>query len=168
MNSLRDGASPLKKKTAAYRSPHFRLLILLCNTMWSVADVRGRHFLLADVAGLPAAVPGQPDGRLPTAAHLLAQLHVEAGLVLQERKESHLPGRHHPQPLHLALQGQEHPLHGQVRLLPGSLRFFLFFKLFFKTFGSIDLPSVAIDRWATSKRFDFSFPQYSSFDLGRR
>ena len=99
--------------------------------MWSVADVRGRHFLLADVAGLPAAVPGQPDGRLPTAAHLLAQLHVEAGLVLQERKESHLPGRHHPQPLHLALQGQEHPLHGQVRLLPGSLRFFLFFKLFF-------------------------------------
>ena len=32
MNSLRDGAScPLKKKTAAYRSPHFRLLILLYN-----------------------------------------------------------------------------------------------------------------------------------------
>ena len=58
--------------------------------MWSVADVRGRHFLLADVAGLPAAVPGQPDGRLPTAAHLLAQLHVEAELVLQERQKGHL------------------------------------------------------------------------------
>ena len=131
MNSLRDGASPLKKKLL-----HIDRLISGCwfyytITMWSVADVRGRHFLLADVAGLPAAVPGQPDGRLPTAAHLLAQLHVEAGLVLQERKESHLPGRHHPQPLHLALQGQEHPLHGQVRLMPGSLRFFLFFKLFF-------------------------------------
>ena len=162
----------LSNGAAAYRSLHFGLIILTwCNcsvVVFVVADVRGRHFLLADVAGFPVAVPGQTDGRLPTAAHLLAQLHVEAGLVLQERKESHLPGRHHPQPLHLALQGQEHPLHGQVRLMPGSLRFFLFFKLFFKTFGSIDLPSVAIDRWATSKRFDFSFPQYSSFDLGRR
>ena len=87
MYSLSNGA-------AAYRSLHFGLIILTwCNcsvVVFVVADVRGRHFLLADVAGFPVAVPGQTDGRLPTAAHLLAQLHVEAELVLQERQKGHL------------------------------------------------------------------------------
>ena len=86
MYSLSNGA-------AAYRSLHFGLIILTwcnCSVVFVVADVRGRHFLLADVAGFPVAVPGQTDGRLPTAAHLLAQLHVEAELVLQERQKGHL------------------------------------------------------------------------------
>ena len=81
MHSLSNGA-------AAYRSLHFGLIILTwcnCSVVFVVADVRGRHFLFADVA-----VPGQTDGRLPTAAHLLAQLHVEAELVLQERQKGHL------------------------------------------------------------------------------
>lgn len=83
-------------------------------TASSDADVRGRHLLLAVVDRLPAALSGQSDVRVPAAADVVAAPNVAARLVLQERQEGHLPRRHHTQPLHLALQEQVHPLHGQV------------------------------------------------------
>ena len=52
--------------------------------------------------------------RVPAAPHRVAQQHLEAGLILQERQEGHLPNHDHPQPLRLALQHEEDILHGQV------------------------------------------------------
>ena len=102
----------------------------------SHADVRGGHFLLADVAGLPAALSGQLDCGLSSAAHVVAQLDVASRFVLQEREESHFPGRHHTEPLHLAVQRQEHPLHGQVSrfLFKSLVLVLLFFSISASTF----------------------------------
>jgi hypothetical protein len=79
-------------------------------------DLRGRHLLRADVEGSPTATSGEHDLRVPAARGRLAQEHVAARLVLQERQGGHLPDHDHPQPLRLALQGQDYPLHGQVRI----------------------------------------------------
>ena len=62
-------------------------------------------------------VTGNTDNvcqRVPAAPHRVAQQHLEAGLILQERQEGHLPNHDHPQPLRLALQHEEDILHGQV------------------------------------------------------
>ena len=77
-------------------------------------DVRGGHLLFANVAGPAAAAAGQHDRRLPAAADVVAAPALASRLHLQERQEGHLPGRHHTQPLHLALPRQVHPLYGQV------------------------------------------------------
>ena len=44
----------------------------------------------------------------------MAGQNLEAGLLLQERQGHHFPNHDHPQSLHLALERQDHPLHGQV------------------------------------------------------
>ncbi|GIY47748.1 uncharacterized protein CEXT_523951, partial [Caerostris extrusa] len=77
-------------------------------------DLRGRHFHVAELEGPPTAAAGEHDHEVPPAARGVAQAHVEAGLLLQERQEGHLPGDDHPQPLHMALQRQDHTLHGQT------------------------------------------------------
>lgn len=79
-------------------------------------DLRGRHLLRADVEGPPTAAAREHDLRVPAARGRLAQEHVAARLVLQERQGGHLPDHDHSQPLRLALQGQDYPLHGQVRI----------------------------------------------------
>jgi len=60
---------------------------------------------------------GQHDQGVSTAASRVAPPHLETRLLLQERKEGHLPDDDHTQSLRLALQGQDHPLHGQVSYL---------------------------------------------------
>lgn len=63
----------------------------------------------------PSQTSGEHDERVPTPRSRLAEEHVATGLVLQKRKIRHLPNNDHPQPLHVALQGQDHSLYGQVR-----------------------------------------------------
>ncbi|CAL1285438.1 unnamed protein product [Larinioides sclopetarius] len=78
-----------------------------------INDVRCRHLHVAELEGRPTAASGEHDVEVPPAPHQLAQEDVATGLLLQERQESHLPGDDHSQPLHMALQRQDHSLHGQ-------------------------------------------------------
>lgn len=81
---------------------------------WIFSDVRRRHILCSELERLSVAVTRQHDVRVQVAAGQLAQAHVAAWLVLQKRQKGHLPGDDRSQSLHLALPGQNHPLHGQV------------------------------------------------------
>ncbi|GFR21291.1 glycine receptor subunit alpha-2 [Trichonephila clavata] len=67
-----------------------------------------------ELEGRPTATAGEHDLEVPPPTYQLAQEDVEAGLLLQERQEGHFPGDDHPQPLHLAVQRQNHPVYGQA------------------------------------------------------
>ncbi|GIX96873.1 uncharacterized protein CDAR_568101 [Caerostris darwini] len=104
--------------------PRMEMVIsVLMEDVWMICQMyggylRGRHLHVAELEGPPTAAAGEHDHEVPPAARGVAQAHVEAGLLLQERQEGHLPGDDHPQPLHMALQRQDHTLHGQVSDLP--------------------------------------------------
>ena len=77
-------------------------------------DVHLRRVLRPELEGQPPPPARQHDLRVSPPPHRVAHGDMAARLVLQERQERHLPDHDHPQPLHLAVEGQDHSLHGQV------------------------------------------------------
>ncbi|GBM74352.1 hypothetical protein AVEN_113385-1 [Araneus ventricosus] len=77
-------------------------------------DVRGRHLHVAELEGRPTTAAGEHDVEVPSAPDQLAEEDVATRLLLQECQESHLPGDDHSQPLHMAIQRQDHSVHGQI------------------------------------------------------
>lgn len=79
-----------------------------------ILDLRSRYFLRPNVERPPPATAREHDFRIPAARGGVAEEHVAAGFLLQKRQISDFPDDDDPQSLHVAVQRQNHPVHGKT------------------------------------------------------
>ena len=92
---------------AEYLSLNWFILISLSDLhMWCV--------LCPKLEGPTAATAGQHDFRVPSTANRMAHQNLASRLFLQECQRRHIPDDDDTEPLHLVVERQDHPIHGQV------------------------------------------------------
>lgn len=63
-----------------------------------------------------AEAAGEHDVGVPPAGGRMAEVHVAAWLVLQERQVGDVPNDDNPQSLHVVVQGQDDSVHGEAHV----------------------------------------------------
>lgn len=79
-----------------------------------ILDLRRWHFLRTNMERSSIETSWKHDVRISPSGSRVAQEYVEARFFLQERQVSYISDNDDPKPLHVALQGQNHSLHGEA------------------------------------------------------